>query len=265
MPKLPSKTIPLLTSVFLCLVVPAVYSAQGDLSELQKEARIYRNEGWKYQEAGNLMAALSYYQKALLCDPSYAVAYNDAGIILEATGQAEQAKEIYLRAIEADPAYAVSYSNLALLCEGMGDYAQAIVYWMKRATLGSAQDQWAQVARKRLEDIARLYPQAYSRVGEQYKESLKAIGTGEATKERLGFTSSKDLERVSLFPEDAGFSANKLDSKSRALQYLERAKANFERGEYVAALKEATTAEYLDSSNKEISAFVEKVRRVLMQ
>ena len=57
----------------------------------------------------------------------------------------------------------------------------------------------------------------------------------------------------------------KPDNKKLAQEHLTLAKENFSQGKYVEALKEATMAEYLDSSNAEISAFVETVRKRLLK
>lgn len=261
------QVIPIYVALVLFSFSMPGFCAQKELTEMQKQARIYRDQGWQFQKEGNLDTALSCYQKALLVDPDYPVAYNDAGVILEARGQLERAKQMYLKAIQIAPNYPNSYSNLALLYENQGDYANAIVCWIKRAILGSPQDPWAEAARKRLEDIARIYPEAYRKIGNQYKESLQQLSTGQSSLSEFGFLQPQKSPNISLFSEDNAVTSNSqsLDNKSRALNYLARAKESFSRGEYVAALKEATLAEYLDSSNEEISAFVEKVRRALLQ
>jgi hypothetical protein len=68
---------------------------------------------------------------------------------------------------------------------------------------------------------------------------------------------------LSLFDESSAAGAMQDKVKSRAQAHLASAKDSFAKGEYVAALKESTVAEYLDSSNEEIRAFVERVRKVL--
>lgn len=239
--KYPSKLpILYLTTTLFFLLISSIIWAQGDLTALQEEARKYRDQGWQLQKKGDIDAAVSYYQKAVIVDPGYPVAYNDLGVIFEAKGWIERAEEMYLKAIEAAPDYPNSYSNLALLYEGQKDYGKAVTYWIKRAMLGGPSDPWAEAARRRLEDIARLTPEVYSRVGGE-----KGISLLEGTSASGGTQAT--------------------DNKSRALNHLARAKESFAHSDYVAALKEATLAEYLDSSNKEISAFVEKVRRVILQ
>lgn len=151
--------------ITILLWFPCSYAAR-ELTQLQKEARAYRDEGWNAQRQGDIETALSCYQKAVLLDPKYAVAYNDIGVILESRGDIAEAREMYITAIELAPEYPNSYSNLALLYEEVQDYGQAIACWVKRATLGGPNDPWAEVARRRLEEIARIYPEAYKNVGQ---------------------------------------------------------------------------------------------------
>lgn len=157
--------------IFLFLVLPpfsrAGFPAQSELSELQKQARIYREQGLAAQKQGDMGQAASFYQKAILLDPKYAAPYNDLGVVLGAKGDLKQAKEMYLKAIQIEPAYPNSYSNLALLYERQGDYTNAIQYWMKRAARGDSNDPWTQMARERLENLTQLYPQAYHKIESQ--------------------------------------------------------------------------------------------------
>jgi len=151
-----------MTALFFFTVSAAC--AQTESTEAQKQAKLYRNKGWALQKKGDLDAALSYYQKAVFLDPTYVVAYNDVGIIFEAKGWIEKAREAYLRAIEIAPDYPNSYSNLALLYEGQKKYADAVGCWTKRIMYGQPSDPWTEAARKRVEDIARIYLEAYNKV-----------------------------------------------------------------------------------------------------
>ncbi len=244
----------------LCL---SILKAADDAGLLANQAKIYRDQGFALQEKGNLEEALSYYQKALIIDPTYVVAYNDVGIIFEGMGYKDQAKDMYLKAIDLDPRYPNSYSNLAMLYEEEKDYARAIVCWVKRATLGDPDDPWAEAARRRLEEIARVFPGAYGIIGDS--EAASYLGSPAASDKLQAY--SQPSGKVSLFRKDPAGARDvfKTDSRTNALTYLNRAKQNFARGEYVLALKEATVAEYMDPSNKEISAFVNKVRKALFQ
>jgi len=305
---------------FFCLILsllffsrPNLIAQQEAVTEFQKQARDYRARGWNLQNEGNIDEALSFYQKAILLDPNYAMAYNDLGIVFETKGWPQRAKDMYLKAIEIAPKYPDSYSNLALLYESQEDYTNAILYWIKRVLIGKPGDPWTQVARKRIQDIAFICPEAYSKLEAEYKDNLqqldKQVNKSQASSldkvaktqnkgylQRLDkqlnkpqqasldeLAKTKDKENLRQLDkqvhksqpsscdefaktQEPGQEPAKVDlSKTRALNYLARAKDSFSRGEYVSALKDATLAEYLDSSNEEISSFVEKVRKALLQ
>jgi Flp pilus assembly protein TadD len=260
----PAKFLPLYFMVIF-LSVSVLYAENESSSMIRSQARSYRQQGWELQTEGDTEAAFACYQKAILLDPNYAVAYNDAGVLLEAMGQPEQAKQMYLKAIEVAPDYPNSYSNLALLYEEEKDYTNAIICWIKRATLGESQDPWTEAARKRLEDIARIYPEAYYDIGQQHKENLQRLEISKVPTQGLGLLRIEEPKEVNLFDEYTAAQIERPDNKARALQHLALAKRSFTRGQYVAALKEATVAEYLDSSNEEISAFVGEIRKKLLK
>ncbi len=270
----PTKFLPFYLTASLLFFSASGFCAQSGLTEMQKQARLYRDKGCKLQQEDKIEEASSYYQKAILLDHGYAIPYNDVGIILEAMGQPEQAKQMYLKAIEIDQNYPNSYSNLALLYEEQKDYANAILYWIKRATLGDPQDPWAKMARRHVEDIARIYPEAYCNIPEQYKENLRQQEQKrlkqEEEKRLREEKKQKDKQLAEQKPQqalskDTTLDSQKIDNKTRALNHLALAKKSFSKGDYVAALKEATVAEYFDSSNEEISAFVDAVRKKLLK
>lgn len=270
----PTKFLPFYLTASLLFFSASGFCAQSGLTEMQKQARLYRDKGCKLQQEDKIEEASSYYQKAILLDHGYAIPYNDVGIILEAMGQPEQAKQMYLKAIEIDQNYPNSYSNLALLYEEQKDYANAILYWIKRATLGDPQDPWAKMARRHVEDIARIYPEAYCNIPEQYKENIRQQEQKrlkqEEEKRLREEKKQKDKQLAEQKPQqalskDTTLDSQKIDNKTRALNHLALAKKSFSKGDYVAALKEATVAEYFDSSNEEISAFVDAVRKKLLK
>jgi tetratricopeptide (TPR) repeat protein len=251
-----SQFLPFYLIAALFLLIAPVFSAETELTGIQKQARIYRIQGYELQKEGDLEGALSYYQKALYLDPNYVVVYNDIGILYESAGDAERAKEMYLGAIEISPAYPNSYSNLALIYEGEKDYAKAATYWQKRSILGSKDDPWAEIARKRLGDIVSVALPARGYIEEQYK--VPASGR------------SRNLapggQKVTLFNAEKDSSeAAGSDNKARAENYLKRAQDNFSKGEYVTALKEATVAGYLDPANSQINEFVNRIRKKLLE
>jgi len=261
--------------VFLAQGQAMSFSGNQLQATLQDQARAYRVEGLRYQKEGNLEQASACYQKAISLNPNFVEAYNDLGILYEANGRLEKAKDMYLRAIEVAPNYPSSYANMALLYEGQGDYINAVLYWIKRATLGGPGDPWADKARKRLEGIASVYPEAYGKIESRYKANLQkemiqaspaaaAAGYSDLDSD-LYETGSQQEAPVTLFEDELSADQKSLDNRSRAITYLTRARESYNKGEYVTALKEATVAEYLDSSNKEISSFIEQVRRTLLQ
>lgn len=207
-----------------------------DLSELQKQARIYRQEGFRLQGIGNLEAALSLYQKAIELDPAYAVAYSDLGVVYETKGILDKAEESYLRAIKIDPNYLSAYSNLALLYESKRDLENAYFYWEKRAKLGSPDEPWSQKARQRLDDINL----ALGKTGVIQPREQEVIGLIKDV------VNEKDILRQ--------------DNKALTNKHFEKAKRSYNKGDYAQAIKEALDGQQLDPSNKDIEEFIEKTQ-----
>jgi len=136
------------------LAADKVGKAQMDrLGGLDQQARLYRLEGVKLQDAGDIDSALKLYQKAAELDPGYTDVFNDLGIIYEAQSQLDRAEESYLKAINLDPYFLASYTNLALLYENKRELEKAAYYWKKRAELGNPDDPWTLKAERRLEDV----------------------------------------------------------------------------------------------------------------
>jgi len=282
MSKYPARFFPfysiLIGTLFFSLTAGLCFTQEINLGE--ERGRVYREVGLELQKEGKLEEALIYYRKAIALDPQYVITYNDAGIILETLGVLEEAKAMYLKAIEVEPDYANSYSNLAIVYEEEGNYADAVTCWMKRATLGAPDDPWAEAARRRIGDIARVYPEAYgSASSQQSRKDIEQPGVSEKETPQPEPSGTESVElnypgpQVALIREppkaavkEAGMiPKQRLDNKTRAFNYLTHAKEDFARNQYVAALKEATVAEYLDPENLEISSFVEQVRKKLLQ
>ncbi len=185
---------------------------------------------------GNLDAAMALYQKAVACDPSYAIVHNDLGIVYEAKGMLERAEESYLKAIQTDPHFLSPYSNLAILYENKLDLNKAMIYWEKRAQMGLADDPWTKRARKRLKDIRLV-------LSDRPLEDIRE-------REVAGFL--RDVEnKKRVFGEG---------KKGKSAVLFEKARMSYEAGEYAAAIKEALDAQQLDPSNKEIETFIEQVQ-----
>ncbi len=213
---------------------PAISQKEENLSEIQKQARIYREQGFKLQTLGNIDGAMSLYQKAVELDPSYPVVYNDLGVIFETKGLAVRAEESYLKAISLDPYCLSAYSNLASLYENKGDYNNASFYWYQRVKLGLElgleDDPWAKRAKQRLEDI-------------------DLISGGSSEYGLIGF-----MEEVARLKN-----LQRLYNKELAKSYFEKASLSYNRHDYPLALKQAIDAQQLDPDNTEIQNFIEKV------
>ena len=204
------------------------------VGELSSQARQYREDGLEKQRMGNLAEAMSLYQKAVVLDPGYAVAWNDLGIIYEAAGSPDRAKESYLRAIKIDPGYLSAYTNIALLYEGQRDLDRAAFYWAKRAELGSFDDPWTQKAAYRFKDIRAVLSDS-SIADTQEAEVLELI---------------KD---VSIYK-----SAINSNDKLMAQDHFNKARQSYDKGDLATAVKEALDAQLFDQDNQEIEAFIEK-------
>ena len=150
---------------------------------MQQQARLYRVDGIKLQNSGDLDGALKLFQKAIELDPLYPEVYNDLGIIYEAQGDPDRAEESYLQALRVDPHYLGAYSNLALFYEGKRDLAKATYYWKKRIELGDSNDPWTIKAQQRLDDI--LLALSQNPMAEIQKKNvdnlMKEVSTGKYT------------------------------------------------------------------------------------
>lgn len=221
---------------YSCLFAQESPNIKDTLSPQQRQARLYREEGYKQQQLGNMDEAMSLYQKAIELDPAYAVTYNDLGIVYEAKDMPERAEEMYLKAIQIDPNYLSAYSNLALLYENKRNLEKASFYWQKRVELGSPDDPWTQKAKERLGDL-------------------------DLVLSKRPIEEAREQEVISLMKEVAvKKSILKKDDKSLAKEYFEKAKQSYDREDYATARKYALDACALDPANKEIEKFIEKVQ-----
>jgi Flp pilus assembly protein TadD len=206
------------------------------LTELQKQARMYRRQGLEMQNTGNLDTAMTLYQKAIELDPNYAMAYNDLGIIYEAKGLIDLAEENYLESIKIDPMFLSTYSNLALLYENKRDLEKAAFYWEKRAQLGALNDPWKQKARQRVADIRSVIS-------------------------KMPLEDAREQEVIGLMKDVAVYKSRlRKDNKALSQEHFEKAKRSYNKGDFVTAIKEALDAQYLDPANEEIEKFIEKAQ-----
>ncbi|PIP19962.1 MAG: hypothetical protein COT38_02305 [Candidatus Omnitrophica bacterium CG08_land_8_20_14_0_20_41_16] len=209
---------------------------QQELTALEMQARDYRNEGMKAQDIGDLDSAMKLYQKAVELDSSYAVAYNDLGVIYEAKEMDTRAEESYIKALKIDPYYLSTYTNLALFYENKRELSKAAYCWKKRAELGDFNDPWTQKARQRLQDITlSLSPRP-----------------AQETREKEVVNLMKDLanEKYILWHDDKMF----------ARKHFKRAKDSYNKEDYATAVKEALDAQNLDPDNKDIEDFIERTQ-----
>jgi len=202
---------------------------------LPDQARQYREEGLENQRIGNLPAAMTLYQKAIALDPTYAVAYNDLGVIYEAAGYPDRAKESYYKAIKVDPGYLSAYTNIALLYEEQRDLERAAFYWGKRAELGAIDDLWTQKAASRFRDIRAVL--SNRPIADAREEDVLGL-----------------IKDVSVYKSVF----NKAD-RVQALNHLRKANQYYKAKKLTAALKEAYQAQDLDRTSPEIKEFIERI------
>jgi tetratricopeptide (TPR) repeat protein len=214
----------------------AASKAADNLTEMQKEARSYRENGLAAQRTGDYDSALNLYQKAVALDPNYAVPYNDMGIIYESKGDIDKAQESYFHAVKIDPFYESAYTNLALIYESKRDLVNAAACWQKRTELGSLDDPWTQKAFARLRDI----------------RMSMSDGTVQDTNEQRVLDMMKDM---AVYKEELG-----KDDKLLAKDHFTKAKRSYKEGDFATAMKEALDAQYFDADNKEIEQFIEKTQ-----
>lgn len=217
--------------------------AAEELTLQQKEARSYRAKGLEYQNAADLVAAASFYQKAVALDPFYAAAYNDLAVVYEATGKTELAKGLYLKAIEVDPAFLSAYANLAIVYEQERDLEKAAYYWRKRAELGGPDEPWTRKAQRRLSDIQAVL--SGNPIEEDREEQVLKLGR------------EVELEKSLLAQGAKG-------NKALASQDLMKARRLYKQGREVEALKVAFDAQQMDPSNTEIEEFLTKLSTRLL-
>jgi len=137
----------LITSLFL------FFPFSGSAA-IKNQAVEYREKGFQFQQAGDIDAAFTLYQKAVQLDPYYAAAYNDLGVIYEVKGILDLAEQGYRKAIDLDGNFLAAYSNLAALYEKKGKPLSALHYWRKRVENGLKGEEWTEKARKKLYELA---------------------------------------------------------------------------------------------------------------
>ena len=131
-----------------CLIV--IQTPRAVAGTLREEAITYRTQGYEQQRRGDLVSALSSYQKAAALDPDYATPQNDIGVVLERLGRLDEAELAYTQALSLSPNHLEAHANIAMLYERQGKKEQAIYHWIKRYQLGDPYDPWTARAEERL-------------------------------------------------------------------------------------------------------------------
>jgi tetratricopeptide (TPR) repeat protein len=217
-----------------------------ELTLLQQEARLYRQEGLEFQKMGRIDDALAAYQKAIAADPNYVEPYNDLGVVYELKGWQDKAIEAYEKTLELEPSYLAAYSNLAAVYEQKGDLKTAAIYWKKRIKYGLADDYWTQKAMQRREEIGMIIKE----VGKELKEE-KVVDLIQEVIVTKPAVEQAPREQLS-------------DKQQQAIAYLTSARLKLQRGETYAALTDAGIAKHLDPSNTQIDEFIEQVHEKLI-
>ncbi|MFN0009476.1 MAG: tetratricopeptide repeat protein [Planctomycetota bacterium] len=81
--------------------------------------------GFALAHVGRTDEALAHYNEALRLRPSYALPYNDVGMLLEDAGRIEEAIAIYRTALRYDPKLAQAHANLGSALDAAGQTEEA--------------------------------------------------------------------------------------------------------------------------------------------
>lgn len=153
------------------VIIP--YTATGVAQTLREEAVTYRAHGYEAQQRGDLVEALTAYQKAAALDPAYPTPHNDMGVVLEQEGRLKEAEVAYQRALRLDPNYPEPHANLAMLYERMGRPEKAAHSWKQRYEKGDADESGTRRAKARLLQLGILdAPQSSMELGANPHDGL---------------------------------------------------------------------------------------------
>lgn len=98
-------------------------------------AGTYNDLGNLFQDKGNIDEAIACYQKALHLNPNFTGAHYNLGDSFQDKGQLDEAIKCYQRAIELDPRFADAYNNLAIALKDKGQIDEAIICCKKAIAL----------------------------------------------------------------------------------------------------------------------------------
>lgn len=216
----------------------SVSRAEEKLSEFQKQARDYRQEGLRLQKDGDYEGALNLLQKSIEIDPGYASAQNDIGIIYESLGFTEQAEASYLEAAKLSPELPGPYSNLALFYESQDRQKEAIDYWAKRAKTGVDDDPWKKRAQDRFFELIALHPE----IQEQYI----------AEESRLLIDAVAEEKR-----------AKKIEEEKQSQEFYLSSRKHYKNADYQKAIEDLDRSLSLDSANADKLKFKEEINALM--
>jgi Tfp pilus assembly protein PilF len=93
----------------------------------QGVADAYFRLGWLYQQLGqDFIIAKREYDRAIILDPNYALAYNNRGTIYSKIGDTDKALADYNQAIALDPKLVRAYNNRGIIYSKIGDTDEAL-------------------------------------------------------------------------------------------------------------------------------------------
>lgn len=110
-------------------------------AEIDLEHPLTRNAlGWSYynlgrQDAAKLKLAEEQFQKALVGDPEFTIAYNSLGLVAHQRGDYGKALSFYNKALQYDPEYEKAYVNIGSVFENQMDYERALQAYEKAITV----------------------------------------------------------------------------------------------------------------------------------
>ena len=217
----------------------SVFWRRGEkLSEFQKQARDYRQEGLRLQKDGDYEGALNLLQKSIEIDPGYASAHNDIGIIYESLGFPEQAEASYLEAARLSPELPGPYSNLALLYESQNRQEEAIDYWVKRSNTGSEDDPWKKRAQDRFNELIGDHPEIQDKyIAEESRLLIDAV----AGEKRL----------------------KKMEEEKQSQELYLSSRKHYKNADYLKTVEELDKSLALDPANAEKLKFKDEVKSVM--
>ncbi len=111
-------------------LVEAISLYEKILSVRPQHASAAINLGTIYYNRRDFQRAEDMYRRATVADPEYALAFFDLGNVLDERKRLDEAIEAYQRAVVLVPEYADAHYNLALAFERKGERRRALQHWL---------------------------------------------------------------------------------------------------------------------------------------